>query len=270
MFAQSPEDLELREKLCLMVERAKDSDAGIAKAALDSMRFQTLCCKQCACEQNAVSCVRVVRGVSNRQVNNSLCRDEIRESTSSMTSVPKPLKFLRAHYPGMKEFFDDMMDSEHKKAFSEVLSVLGMTMAGCDVCPALPFCVTVSCNRLTPTLLCSSDSRESLKYKLSGVKGGLDTWGGEYVKNLAGEIGQEWAQRKTAEKDTADLKALVDEIVPFNVKNGSEPEACDLLMEVDLLPMVIFVGPHVSNCLGGFESAKAAPQTSQGRFWTTL
>jgi hypothetical protein len=39
-------------------------------------------------------------------------------------------------------------------------------------------------------------------------------------------------------KDTADLKALVDEIVPFNVKHGSEPEACDLLMEVDLLPQV--------------------------------
>jgi hypothetical protein len=58
------------------------------------------------------------------------------------------------------------------------------------------------------------------------------------VKNLAGEIGHEWAARKKASKDTADLKALVDEIVPFNVKHGSEPEACDLLMEVDLLPQV--------------------------------
>ena len=83
-----------------------------------------------------------------------------------------------------------------------------------------------------------TDTRESLKYKLSGKKGGLDTWGFEYVKNLAGEIGQEWAARKKVEKDTADLKALVDEIVPFNVKHGSEPEACDLLMEVELLPEV--------------------------------
>ena len=58
------------------------------------------------------------------------CRDEIREATSSMTSVPKPLKFLRPHYDGMKEFFQDMMDSSNKTAFSEVLSVLGMTMAG--------------------------------------------------------------------------------------------------------------------------------------------
>ena len=60
----------------------------------------------------------------------SVCRDEIREATSSMTSVPKPLKFLRPHCEGMKEFFQDMMDSDLKIAFSEVLSVLGMTMAG--------------------------------------------------------------------------------------------------------------------------------------------
>ena len=85
---------------------------------------------------------------------------------------------------------------------------------------------------------CRSDTRESLKYKLSGGKGGLDTWGFEYVKNLSGEIGKEWEERKKGQKDITDLKALVDEIVPFNVKHGSEPEACDLLMEVDLLPQV--------------------------------
>lgn len=83
-----------------------------------------------------------------------------------------------------------------------------------------------------------TDTRESLKYKLSGAKGGLDTWGFEYVKNLSGEIGKEWEERKKGHKDTTDLKALVDEIVPFNVKHGSEPEACDLLMEVELLPEV--------------------------------
>ena len=35
---QSPEDIELRDKLALMVERAKDADPAIAKAALESMR----------------------------------------------------------------------------------------------------------------------------------------------------------------------------------------------------------------------------------------
>ena len=37
--AQSPEDIELRDKLALMVERAKDADSAIAKTALDSMRY---------------------------------------------------------------------------------------------------------------------------------------------------------------------------------------------------------------------------------------
>ena len=95
-----------------------------------------------------------------------------------------------------------------------------------------------------------TDSRESLKYKLTGAKGGLDTWGFEYVKNLAGEIGHEWAERKKDGKDTSDLKALVDEIVPFNVKHGSEPEACDLLMEVDLLPQVRALQRAIRSKLG--------------------
>jgi 26S proteasome regulatory subunit N1 len=59
-------------------------------------------------------------------------RDEIRTATSSMTSVPKPLKFLRPHYDDMKTFFESMMDSDHKALFSDVLSVLAMTMAGSD------------------------------------------------------------------------------------------------------------------------------------------
>lgn len=174
----SPEDIELRDKLAMMVERAKDTDEAVAKAALETMK------------------------------------EEIRTATSSMTSVPKPLKFLRPHYDGLKEFFEGMMDSTNKTALSDILSVLGMTMAG-------------------------TDSRESLKYKLTGLKGGLDVWGFEYVKNLSGEIGVEWGVRKAAEKSTDDLKALVDEIVPFNMKHSSEPEACDLLMEVDLLPEIL-------------------------------
>eukprot|EP00281_Chroomonas_sp_CCMP1168_P026072 CAMPEP_0206230098 /NCGR_PEP_ID=MMETSP0047_2-20121206/10060_1 /ASSEMBLY_ACC=CAM_ASM_000192 /TAXON_ID=195065 /ORGANISM="Chroomonas mesostigmatica_cf, Strain CCMP1168" /LENGTH=915 /DNA_ID=CAMNT_0053653463 /DNA_START=69 /DNA_END=2816 /DNA_ORIENTATION=- len=175
----SSEDIELRDRLALMVERVKDTDQGVIKSALDSMR------------------------------------QEIREATSSMTSVPKPLKFLRPHYGGMKEHFETMMESDNKFQLSDVLSVLGMTMAG-------------------------SGKRESLHYKLLGTKGAvLDTWGFEYVKNLSGEIGQEWEARTAAGKGTDDLKALVEEIVPFNMKNNGEPDACDLLMEVDMLPSIL-------------------------------
>jgi hypothetical protein len=41
-------------------------------------------------------------------------RKEIRSATSSMTSVPKPLKFLRPHYGALKSFFETMPESELK------------------------------------------------------------------------------------------------------------------------------------------------------------
>ena len=41
-------------------------------------------------------------------------RQEIRTSTSSMTSVPKPLKFLRPHYGTLKAYYETMTDSELK------------------------------------------------------------------------------------------------------------------------------------------------------------
>lgn len=39
---------------------------------------------------------------------------EIRESTSSMTSVPKPLKFLRPHYDTLKEKYEHITNKENK------------------------------------------------------------------------------------------------------------------------------------------------------------
>lgn len=45
---------------------------------------------------------------------NHLCRQEIRTSTSSMTSVPKPLKFLRPHYGNLKAYYETMKDSDLK------------------------------------------------------------------------------------------------------------------------------------------------------------
>ena len=44
-----------------------------------------------------------------------LCyRQEIRTSTSSMTSVPKPLKFLRPHYGTLKAYYETMAESDLK------------------------------------------------------------------------------------------------------------------------------------------------------------
>ncbi|MCD7453768.1 26S proteasome non-ATPase regulatory subunit 2 A, partial [Datura stramonium] len=74
----SEEDLALKQQLELYVERVQDADPGLQKVALESMR------------------------------------QEIRTATSSMTSVPKPLKFLRPHYGTLKGFYEKMPDSDLK------------------------------------------------------------------------------------------------------------------------------------------------------------
>ena len=43
-------------------------------------------------------------------------RKEVSGATSSMTSVPKPLKFLSKHYPGLKELYQTVPASDFKVA----------------------------------------------------------------------------------------------------------------------------------------------------------
>lgn len=41
-------------------------------------------------------------------------KKEIAGATSTMTSVPKPLKFLSIHYPAMKEIYNALPHSDFK------------------------------------------------------------------------------------------------------------------------------------------------------------
>eukprot|EP00163_Fabomonas_tropica_P027668 TRINITY_DN539_c1_g1_i12.p1 TRINITY_DN539_c1_g1~~TRINITY_DN539_c1_g1_i12.p1 ORF type:complete len:904 (+),score=303.94 TRINITY_DN539_c1_g1_i12:234-2945(+) len=172
------EDLKLKKDLELLVERANDGDVGVQKNALGQLS------------------------------------EAIRSSTSSMTAVPKPLKFLRPHYDGLKQLFDNNKVHEgNKPLLADVISILGMTMGGKD--------------------------RDCLRYKLKGTGSSVGSWGHEYVRTLAGEIGDEFAEKTQAGEDVAYLFPLVNEIVPFNMKHNSEPEACDLLMEVERLDDIV-------------------------------
>eukprot|EP00252_Welwitschia_mirabilis_P007291 TRINITY_DN1852_c1_g1_i1.p1 TRINITY_DN1852_c1_g1~~TRINITY_DN1852_c1_g1_i1.p1 ORF type:complete len:893 (+),score=200.52 TRINITY_DN1852_c1_g1_i1:210-2888(+) len=174
----SEEDLQLKRQLELYVERVQDADRGVQKLALEGMR------------------------------------EAIRDATSSMTSVPKPLKFLRPHYGTLKSFYQNMVDSDLKEYLADILSVLALTMS-------------------------AEGERESLKYRLLGSKGDIGSWGHEYVRNLAGEIGQEYQKRQMEDASTQDLMGLVHQIVAFHVKHNAEPEAVDLLMEVEELDVLI-------------------------------
>ena len=104
----SEEDQELKANLEMMVERIKDSDPGVQSTALDNITR------------------------------------EIRSATTSMTSVPKPLKFLRPQYEGLKSSYDSLADGENKRKLADVISVLAITTG-------------------------KEGERESLKYRLLGT-----------------------------------------------------------------------------------------------------
>ncbi|GMJ06401.1 26S PROTEASOME REGULATORY SUBUNIT S2 1A, 26S proteasome regulatory subunit S2 1A [Hibiscus trionum] len=174
----SEEDLALKRQLELYVEGIQNPDPELQKSALQRMR------------------------------------QEIRPSASSMTSVPKPLKFLRPHYGTLKAFYETVPDSDFKKDLADVLSVLALTMS-------------------------AEGERESLKYRLLGSGGDIESWGHEYVRNLAGEIAQEYMkQREDVDFPFDDIMELVKQIVAILMKHNAETEAVDLLMEVEDLELL--------------------------------
>lgn len=76
-----------------------------------------------------------------------------------MTSVPKPLKFMRSHYGTMKDIYEKLkvpLDLEDvRKVCADVISVLAMTMG---------------------------EKRECLKYRLLSDLNSIGDWGHEYIR----------------------------------------------------------------------------------------
>ena len=166
----SEEDKQLKEELDMLVERLMEPDQTLYKPALESLR--TL----------------------------------IRSSTTSMTSVPKPLKFLRFHYDTLKEIYTKIGSKEVQQFCADVVSVLGM------VC---------------------SESRECLKYIMLGSREEIGSWGHEYVRHLTSEITTEWQELEEGDNKREPLEKMIEEIVPYLMGHNAEPEACDFLMEVE-------------------------------------
>lgn len=105
----SPEDQELKDKLELCVTRIAEGEPGLASAAVAAIA------------------------------------DEVRTATTSMTAVPKPLKFLRSHYAGLVASHAGLAASPAGKDLADVLSVLAITSG-------------------------AEGARESLKFRLQGAQ----------------------------------------------------------------------------------------------------
>lgn len=172
----SEEDKQLQDELNLCVERLTENDENLYLSALNVLSTK------------------------------------IKASTTSMTSVPKPLKFMRPHYDTMKLIYEKIKSPNVKKVCADIVSVLAMTMG---------------------------DGRECLKYRLLSDLDKIGEWGHEYVRHLAGEIAGEWGEKDENDKDVeGKLIQLAKQIVPYNMAHNAEAEACDLLMEIERLDLL--------------------------------
>lgn len=170
----SEEDQELKSELDMLIERLTEPKADLYESALETLK------------------------------------NFIRTSTSSMTAVPKPLKFLRPHYPKLTEVYESWPTGQIKDKLADILSVLGMTYSG-------------------------DGKLESLKYRLLSTNDDIGSWGHEYVRHLALEIGQEYNTRSDNDEPVGDLLDLSLRILPYFLKHNAEADAVDLLLEVEAI-----------------------------------
>ncbi|KAJ4301609.1 proteasome regulatory particle base subunit [Kalmusia sp. IMI 367209] len=140
-------------------------------------------------------------------------KDFIKTATSSMTAVPKPLKFLRPHYESLEKAYDSWPTGDNKNSFADMLSVLGMTYS-------------------------DEDRLDCLKYRLQAPSSDLGSWGHEYMRHLALEIGREFQKRLNNDESTDDITDLALSLVPFFLKHNAEADAVDILSELEMIDQI--------------------------------
>lgn len=137
-------------------------------------------------------------------------KTSIKTSTSSMTAVPKPLKFLRPHYKTLVQRYDDWPSGDDKSALADVLSVIGMTFS-------------------------DEGRQDTLNYRLQSKSQDIESWGHEYVRHLALEIGEVYGKRVTSDEAVQDLIDLARILVPLFLKTNAEADAVDLMSELEII-----------------------------------
>ncbi|VVT56450.1 uncharacterized protein SAPINGB_P005064 [Magnusiomyces paraingens] len=206
----SEEDEKLKNELEMLVERLKEPDTSLYAPSLEALK------------------------------------NFIRTSTSSMTAVPKPLKFLRPHYPDLVKLYDTWPASL-KPLLADVLSVLGMTYSGDGNRDSLKYRLLASPDLSTKPSTTTSASSTSIS-----DEDDISSWGHEYMRHLALEIGEEYSLRTDNDEPTDDLLALSLKIVPYFLKHNAEADAVDLLMEIEkieYLPQFVDATTFARVCL---------------------
>ncbi|KAI1436629.1 armadillo-type protein [Xylaria sp. CBS 124048] len=170
----SEEDQQLKGELEMLVERLMEPDTSLYEPALEAMK------------------------------------NLIKTSTSSVTAVPKPLKFLRPHYRPLTMTFETWPEGDDKASLADVLSVIGMTFS-------------------------DEDCQDTLKYRLLSFSEDIESWGHEYTRHLALEIGDVYIRRAASDESVDDLIDLALLLVPLFLKNNAEADAVDLMSELEII-----------------------------------
>lgn len=79
---------------------------------------------------------------------------------------------------------------------------------------------------------------DCLKYRLQAPSTDLGSWGHEYMRHLALEIGREFQNRSDEDKSTDDITELALELVPFFLKHNAEADAVDILSELEMIDQI--------------------------------
>lgn len=80
--------------------------------------------------------------------------------------------------------------------------------------------------------------RDTLKYRLLSPSKDLGSWGHEYMRHLALEIGQEFQDRLNDDKPADELVDLGLNLVPFFLKHNAEADAVDILSELEMIESI--------------------------------
>jgi len=127
-----------------------------------------------------------------------------------MTAVPKPLKFLRPHYEAMTKLYEEWPAGDDKTSLADVLSVIGMTFS-------------------------DEGRQDTLKYRLLAPTVDIGSWGHEYTRHLALELGEVYTKRLTDDEPYQDLIDLALVLVPLFLKSNAEADAVDLMSELEII-----------------------------------
>lgn len=138
--------------------------------------------------------------------------DELKKSTSSMTSVPKPMKHLVPYLSELKQAYSTYSNDEYRRKLADLLS-----------------------------LLCIVDIEKSydiLTYRIACPIDNIGCWGHEYVRCLTLVLVRAY-ENPNDFSQFDQLLSLIEQISKYYMEHNDEPDACDLLLKVDHLDDII-------------------------------